>query len=125
LDPPYIRSDRHTETYAQRYHFLDGLGDPRRWQQQETAAREGLFQSSTMKEPWSDKGKFADLLEQLLSRHSASIVVMSYMESGIPSAKELRAIFAGYFSSVRIFTTPVQRVLSNTTGAELLIVGRP
>lgn len=125
IDPPYIRSDRHTESYSQRYHFLEGLSQPDNWKTFLAGRPSGWYQSRDMGEPWGKKDQFEKLLGRVLDQHQGSICVLSYMEGGFPPVKTIRELFKQRFDGVRIFRRKVQRVLSAKPTAEILVVGTP
>lgn len=127
IDPPYIRNDRHTESYLKRYHFLEGLSEADVWR--EFLAKNGngadWYQSSEMGEAWGGKGFFEKLLTRVLDRHQGSICALSYMEGGYPSVGEIKRLFSSKFKRVKIFRREVRRVLSAKPAAEILVVGEP
>lgn len=125
VDPPYIRADRSTEGYPQRYHFIDGLSDPEAWMKSVNAGSVQYYASPAMTEPWGDKRSVEGLLSKLLDQHVESIFVLSYMEAGFPSVEKILEIFNSRFRRVRIHRHGVQRVLSAAQCAEVLIVGEP
>jgi adenine-specific DNA-methyltransferase len=125
LDPPYIRADRSTEGYPQRYHFIDGLSDPENWMESLKAETPGYYSSPAMTEPWGDKQCVELLLSKLVDRHRESIVVLSYMETGFPDVDAISEIFRPRFRRVQIHRRGVQRVLSAAQCAEVLVVGEP
>jgi adenine-specific DNA-methyltransferase len=126
VDPPYIRADRSTEGYPQRYHFIDGLSDPEAWMKSAMQVESSQYYASpAMTEPWGDKRSIEGLICKLLDRHKDSILVLSYMESGFPSVEKILDMFSSRFRRIQIHRRAVQRALSAATCAEILIVGEP
>ncbi len=129
IDPPYFRMYGSTPSpdYSRMYHFLEGIANYGTW--------DSLIDYKSLnlhfKEDgysWPEKNKVADKIEQLFSKLSKSIVVLSYKSPGIPNEEELIALMGKYKQNVQVHRLPYRYALSKSKdnqsqNYELLIIG--
>lgn len=125
IDPPYFKHGRKTESYLQRYHFLEGLARYNEWpdlldrNSPIKQIREGLVPE------WASKVSFRDNLVDLIDRHRKSQVILSYVSDEFPSEPDLIEIFKSRFNSIRLSRRSFSRALSQKKVFEILLAGRP
>jgi len=126
LDPPYLAIDRRTESYLERYHFLEGMIDVDSWPSRlhEMGAKLSLNDRSEIN-LWSSREIFPDLLFGAIAGFSDSIVVLSYPANSEPSRKLIETFFRDTFHSVSIYQRSRSIAMSPTRMTELVYVGRP
>jgi adenine-specific DNA-methyltransferase len=125
IDPPYFKQAKKTESYLQRYHFLEGLARYREWPHlidQQSPIKQ--IKEGTVPE-WASRTEFRNSLVQLIEKHQRSQVILSYVSAELPSESELIEIFRGIFNSVRVSRRSFSRALSKKRFFEILISGRP
>jgi len=124
IDTPYISRQGVAVDYADFYHFLEGLCFYDRWKELidwESKHRRMLRNPN----PWTDKKTVHKAFDELFSKFSKSIIVVSYRSDGVPSINELSTLLKRYKSAVRIETFGRYKyVLSkNGNSKEALIIG--
>jgi len=124
IDTPYISKQGAAVDYADFYHFLEGLCFYDRWKDliDWKSKHHRMFRKPN---PWSDKRTVHKAFDELFSKFSKSIIVVSYRSDGIPSINELSSLLKRYKSAVRIETFGQYKyVLSkNNKSKETLIIG--
>lgn len=126
LDPPYFNSHRSTESYSQRYHFLEGLARYKEWPSliDHSTALRNLYESAVPHE-WRSKAAFEGELFSVIKHFSRSTVVLSYVANAYPNEDRIANYFKSLFSSTTIFTQDYHRTLSKRERTELLFIGVP
>jgi adenine-specific DNA-methyltransferase len=125
IDPPYFHLARKTESYLQRYHFLEGLARYNEWPDlidPQSAIKQ--IKEGTVAE-WASKMDFRKNLVGLIEKHRKSQVLLSYVSDEFPSESDLIEIFRSNFDNVRISRRSFSRALSQRKFFEILISGRP
>ena len=126
LDPPYIAPGRYTESYLERYHFLEGLTDPASWSDRFSIKDSKLsFRSAEEARLWADRNTFPDMLLGAISAYSESIVVLSYPANSFPSEVLIESFFKSIFSSVSVYKRMRSVAMSANPITEIVFVGRP
>jgi len=125
LDPPYYTTNYKYVNYRDYYHFLEGLCDYDNWEKRIDYSRRSLplkKRKSSFK-----KQTFVQDLEDLLSIHRESIIVLSYKSPGYPSIKELRKIIAQTHKRPTVRTKEHSYSLNKNNGhyRENLIIATP
>lgn len=124
IDPPYLHQARKTDSYLQRYHFLEGLARYKDWpslvdrQSPLRQIREGVVPE------WASKVDFRQNLVGLIERYRKSQVILSYVSGEFPSEADLIEIFRRNFDHVRVSRRCFSRALSKKRFVEILISGR-
>lgn len=125
IDPPYFHRARKTESYLQRYHFLEGLARYGEWPgliDPHSPIRQ--IKAGTVPE-WASKADFRRSLVRLVEKHRKSQVMLSYVSDEFPSESELIEVFRSNFGNVRVSRRSFSRALSKKKFFEILITGRP
>lgn len=87
VDPPYCSKGGICADYHNYYSFLDGMCDYTNWEERIDCSKKNL---PLVKEKTSFMNStFETDLKKLFSKHSESIIVMSYKSPGKPTTKEL------------------------------------
>ncbi|NKI69005.1 adenine methyltransferase [Collimonas pratensis] len=125
LDPPYFkRAKRNTETYLERYHFLEGLARYDEWPSL-------IDQNSSLraiKRPyrleWTNKQELLVNLQHMIKKHSGAKFALSYVADEEPTEEELFNLFRENFDRVRLSRRSFNRVLSKKRPFEILLIGQ-
>ena len=126
LDPPYLAVDRYSESYLDRYHFLEGMVDYENWPNRIVRNKKKVsIDSCSDAHSWSSKEQLTDLLLGTVSAYSDSIVVLSYAEGSIPPRQIISEFFKDTFASVSVYQRQRAIAMSSKPLTELVFVGRP
>ncbi len=121
IDPPYLNSKGVGVDYRDFYHFLEGLTDYKNWHAQiDHNSKHHRLQPQ--KSPWNSPGTIAESFEQLIKRHEASVLVISYRDDGIPSREQLVRLLRKYKKQVHEATQSKQYALAHKKSHELLLI---
>lgn len=124
IDPPYVKQRKNDLTYTDRYHFLEGLADPRAWQDRIDYTRKNLgFSGIQSIDEWNRKETFKQRLFEFIQVHKKSVVVLSYASNGYPTLDELLKYFKDNFNNVAIFRRNLSHALKSKAQQEVLIIG--
>jgi adenine-specific DNA-methyltransferase len=125
IDPPYLKQAKKTESYLERYHFLEGLARYREWPQllDNTSALKRIRDDAVHE--WACKNDFALKLNGLVEQHRSRQVILSYVSGEYPSETNLLQLFRDNFSHVRLVRRSFSRALSKKKFFEILLLGRP
>jgi len=124
IDTPYISPRGVGVDYLAFYHFLEGMVDYDHWAER-IDYRSKHRKLKHRQSPWADKNHIHAAFERLFEKFRDSILVVSYRDSGIPSAEELRAMLRRCKGKVvEVNGRDYQYVLSNGQGRELLFVAQ-
>ncbi len=129
IDPPYFSKDRSPIEcdYSRMYHFLEGIANYDIWDSLIDYKSLNLhFKENGYR--WPEKNKVVDALEQLFSKLSKSIIVLSYKSPAIPNEEELIALMGKYKQNVQVHRLPYSYALrksndNQSQNFELLIIG--
>ncbi len=125
LDPPYVRADGAAFSYADGYHFLEGLCDYAGWPARVGRSKKHLpyaRERSPLEVPRTHKEALLSLLERV---GRGSFVVVSYRSDGAVSAADFTAALEKMGRSVRVHEKTSSFALSRARTAELVVVGSP
>ncbi|PRD48025.1 DNA adenine methylase [Sphingobacterium haloxyli] len=103
IDPPYFHKDNHL-TYHSKYHFLEGLAHYDQILSNinfETKNKEITINKTR---EFENKATFLFELDQLLNKHSDSVILLSYRSNGIPSIIEIEELLRRHRSNVEVIT---------------------
>jgi DNA adenine methylase/adenine-specific DNA-methyltransferase len=122
IDPPYLNSKGTGVNYRDFYHFLEGLVNYESWPAHidYTSKHRRLQPQPSV---WNSALTIVEAFEQLIQRHQASILVISYRDDGIPSKEQLVQLLRRYKRQVYEASQPKQYVLSHKKSHELLLIG--
>jgi adenine-specific DNA-methyltransferase len=125
IDPPYLKLRKKTESYLERYHFLEGLARYHEWPSL-------IVHKSPLKQirrdavqEWAEKADFRQNLVQLIQKHKSRQVILSYVSGEYPTEADLLEIFEDNFARVRLARRSFSRALSKKKFVEILLIGRP
>lgn len=121
IDPPYFNARGVGVDYREFYHFLEGLIRYETWggNIDYTSKHRRLIPEPNL---WSRPEHILSAVERLISRHQASILVLSYRDDGIPSQEQLLHLLKKYKPTVKIAHLPKQYALSKRRSHEILLV---
>lgn len=125
LDPPYIKKRKHTESYLDRYHFLEGLARLDEWSTLMDCNSKTKRINKGYDAEWSTKKQLLSSLESMIHKHKDSIFALSYCTGGTPTEDELMRTFHKFFRHVRVQKKDFGRALSRRSATEIIIVGDP
>lgn len=86
IDPPYY-STRSDNEYVRRYHFVEGLA--RDWQGVEIQQHTQTKKFKSYPPPFSTRAGAYDAFDQLFSKFSRSILIVSYSSNCLPTKEEM------------------------------------
>lgn len=86
IDPPYY-STRSDNEYVRRYHFVEGLA--RDWNGVEIQQHTKTKKFKSYSTPFSTKDGAYDAFDQLFSKYSKSILIVSYSSNCLPTKEEM------------------------------------
>lgn len=125
LDPPYVSSSRSTESYATRYHFLEGLVNPSEWESWiDYKTKPRKFRDGVYSKEWTSKSKCKDLLFSLIEKYKSSTVILSYCDEAVPSIDEILEFYKSLFSDVELHYKYHRYSLSKRDRNEVIFIGR-
>ena len=124
LDPPYFKqTKRNTDSYLQRYHFLEGIARFEDWPNMIDASSPIKIMQAKDTTEWTDKTTLIGNVEDLIRRFEKSNFMLSYVAGEAPSESEWYSLFNKYFSKVRLIQRPFGKALSKKSSFEFLLVG--
>jgi adenine-specific DNA-methyltransferase len=124
IDSPYLNGKGTGVDYRGFYHFLDGICDYKNWEEKidlKSKHRRLVPENN----PWNDSKKMSGNFHRLFSKHSESIIVVSYRTDGIPSVSEIKRQLERTKKEVKVYYREgLQYALSpNKKNAEVLLIG--
>ncbi|MBE7169496.1 MAG: DNA adenine methylase [Williamsia sp.] len=127
LDPPYFHDHHSTGlNYQDYYGFLEGIANYRDWP--ELVAHTGralpkVKENEGIKD-FTSKETISAAMEKLIDRFQDNIIVLSYLDQGIPDPAAIVSLFRKYGKRVKLHRKQHQYALSPQTRQELLFVAR-
>ncbi len=123
LDPPYM-SGKISDDYLSLYHFLDGITDYNSWHERiDYSTKNRKLKSNNQVKQWGRKSTIDSLLDKLIEKFSASIIVMSYRNDGYPTSERIIELFKKHKGKAPdIYSLPYQYALSKKPVSELLFI---
>lgn len=126
LDPPYVPDKKQDISYMDRYHFLEGLCLPDKWERRiDYSKKNHPIPSSIEMMKWNTKKYFKENLFELINKHKDSIVCLSYVHDAYPSILEISGFFSSRFSKTKILEYDMPHALSKKPKKEIIIIGSP
>ncbi len=125
VDPPYFKlRKRNTDTYLQRYHFLEGLARFSEWSSLIDVESPQKIIKGPYRGELTNKYDLLGDLKMLFSKHRNSQFVLSYISGEAPSEEELYELFKDNFGKVKLSRRQYSRALSKKSNFELLLIGQ-
>jgi len=127
LDPPYYSGSRTEGTnYLVFYHFLEGLADYEKWEQNMTsrAVNPARRFISHEIEHWSKRSNMYESFKRVIERFQDNIIVLSYRDHGIPDSDTIRLLLSVFKKRIEVFSLPTKYALSKSATSEILFVAR-
>lgn len=125
LDPPYFKkAKKSTETYLERYHFLEGLARYDEWADLIDPLSPLRAIKRPYKQEWTKKQEMMGNLNAIIKKHQGSIFALSYVADEEPTEGELFTLFRENFDRVRLSRRSFNRVLSTKESFEILLIGQ-
>ncbi|MES3021091.1 MAG: DNA adenine methylase [Pseudomonadota bacterium] len=125
IDPPYFKhSKRNTDTYLQRYHFLEGLARFTEWPSIIDYASSQKIIKGPYRDEWTNKFDMISNLRTMIQSHQNTKFVLSYVSGEAPTEDELFNLFKENFDRVRLSRRSFNKALSKKESFEILIIGQ-
>jgi adenine-specific DNA-methyltransferase len=126
IDPPYISSATSSGTdYLAFYHFLEGLSDYQNWPRRinkNTAIK--CIHGSQDFNRFTKKAEATTSFYKLLERFQDNILVISYLDDGVPSKQQILEELRRLGKKVKVFEKPHKYALSPESRKELLFIAK-
>jgi adenine-specific DNA methylase len=127
LDPPYF-SDSHTAglNYLDYYNFLEGIANYNEWTDLVVDSKTNVPKIKEKKaiQDFTDKQKVTSSIESLIERFQDNIIVMSYLDKGIPDKETIISSFKKFGKKVIVKKKKHKYALSHNVKNELLFIAR-
>jgi adenine-specific DNA methylase len=127
LDPPYF-SNNHSIglNYLDYYNFLEGIANYNKWTDlvidKETSVPK-LKEKKAIQQ-FTRKEQITSSIEKLIERFQDNIIVMSYLDEGIPDMQTIKNIFKKYGKKVTVKEKQHKYALSHHSKNELLFIAK-
>lgn len=126
LDPPYVPQRKQDISYMDRYHFLEGICQPKHWNERIDRSKKNYpIPSPEVMLKWNTKSSFKDSLFELVEKHNKSIVCLSYVHDAFPSIQEISDFFSSQFKKTTLLEHDMPHALSKKPKKEVIIIGIP
>lgn len=126
LDPPYISGSGTGVDYLDFYHFLEGLCEPDKWEQNILHRYKHKPLVGKGDSPWADAARIDAVFEETIKKFADSTLVISYRSEGFPSIDDITGYMKKAGKKVSIvdagkYTYALSR---NKKSREIVLVGR-
>lgn len=127
LDPPYF-SKNHSKglNYLHYYNFLEGIANYENWDELVVDSEMNIpkLKEKRAIQYFTNKMKVSSSVEKLIERFQDNIIVMSYLDEGIPDKQSIIASFKKFGKKVRVKEKQHKYALSHNTKNELLFIAK-
>lgn len=128
IDPPYFNDKGHHTTYHSKYHFLEGLANYNQLAQHINLTKRNHEVDINKSDEFEKEASFLNELEQLITNHINSIIVISYRNNGKPSILEISMLMTRVRPQFQVHTLDLGRYgyalnKDNQSNNEFLIIG--
>lgn len=127
LDPPYF-SNNHSKglNYLEYYNFLEGIANYDKWTDLVIDRETNVPKLKEKKaiQHFTCKEQITASIEKLIDRFQDNIIVMSYMDGGIPNKHTIKNIFKKYGKNVTVKEKQHKYALSHHSKNELLFIAK-
>lgn len=124
LDPPYIPEKGSITTYADFYHFLNGLCNYNNWDTLIDYNTKNL-KIKSQKSIWEDKNLILDGFNKIFLNFKCSHIALSYRSDGIPNIECLVNSLSKTHCDIKVNKISHQYALSKNKSEEVLIIAKP
>ena len=127
IDPPYFSSHHSTGlNYLDYYNFLEGIANYDNWTDLviETETNVPKLKEKKAIQHFTDKEQITSSIEKLIERFQDNIIVMSYLDEGIPDKQKIISAFEKYGKRVEVKKKKHKYALSNNVKNELLFIAK-
>mgnify|MGYP000155100399 CR=1 FL=1 len=114
IDPPYY-SPLSDNEYVRRYHFVEGVA--RNWNGVEIQEHTKTKKFKSYPTPFSTKKGAYDAFDQLFSKFSGSILIVSYSSNSLPTQDDMVAIMKKYKANVEVVPVNYKYAFGNQANA--------
>jgi adenine-specific DNA methylase len=127
LDPPYFSKNNNSGlNYHFYYSFLEGIANYDKWTDLviDTYSIIPKIKQKKAIDSFICKEKITVSIEKLIERFQNNIIVMSYLDEGIPDEQTIISIFRKYGKKVKVTRRLHKYALSNSFKNELLFIAK-
>lgn len=115
IDPPYY-SPLSDNEYVRRYHFIEGLA--RDWKGVEIQEHTKTKKFKSYPTPFSTKDGAYNAFDELFSKFSDSILIVSYSSNSLPTQEEMVALMKKYKEHVEVVPVDYKYAFGNQVDAK-------
>jgi adenine-specific DNA methylase len=127
IDPPYF-SNNHSSglNYLEYYNFLEGIANYNKWTDLVIDSETNVPKLKEKKaiQHFTNKEQITNSIEKLIERFQDNIIVMSYLDEGIPDKQTIKKIFKKYGKKVTVKEKQHKYALSHYSKNELLFIAK-
>jgi adenine-specific DNA methylase len=127
LDPPYFSNNHSTGlNYLDYYNFLEGIANYNEWTDLvvETDTNVPKLKEKKAIQHFTSKEQITNSIEKLIERFQDNIIVMSYLDEGIPDKQTIKGLFKKYGKKATVKEKQHKYALSHSTKNELLFIAK-
>jgi adenine-specific DNA methylase len=127
LDPPYFSNSQSTGlNYLDYYNFLEGIANYNKWTELviDTEMNVPKLKEKKGIQHFTSKEQIINSVEKLIERFQNNIIVMSYLDEGIPDKHTIKNIFKKYGKKVTVKEKQHKYALSKNPKNELLFIAK-
>jgi len=127
IDPPYFSNNQSTGlNYLNYYNFLEGIANYDRWGDLVINNETNVPKLKEKKaiQDFTNKEQITKSIEKLIERFQDNIIIMSYVDEGIPDKETIKNFFRKYGKKVRVIEKQHKYALSQKIKNELLFIAR-
>lgn len=127
LDPPYFSNNHSTGlNYLDYYNFLEGIASYDEWTDLVIDRETNVPKLKEKKaiQNFTSKEQITSSIEKLIERFQNNIIVMSYLDEGIPDKQTIKKLFKKYGKKVTIKEKQHKYALSRNAKNELLFIAK-
>lgn len=127
LDPPYFSKNHSTGlNYLAYYNFLEGIANYNKWTDLviDTETNVPKLREKKAIQNFTSKEQITNSIEKLIERFQDNIIVMSYLDEGIPDKQTIKTFFNKYGKKVIVKEKQHKYALSKNSKNELLFIAK-
>ena len=127
FDPPYFSNNHSTGlNYLDYYNFLEGIANYDEWTDLVIDRETNVPKLKEKKaiQNFTSKEQITNSIEKLIERFQDNIIVMSYLDEGIPDKQTIKKLFKKYGKKVTVKEKQHKYALSHNAKNELLFIAK-